>query len=288
MVESGNQRGVILLMTTALMHDLQIIYNIPIERLQNYRDKRVIVRVREPASLLGLLAAESPESVVGVQLLSLAADSETLNAWAPGLPLELIIADPAVEFPLLYRHVNLLDNHPVRVIVPVSPGFSKAVKVAVALDFAVSLAVGQPDPVLIEELAEVMTFYLRQPTVAQPIEFFHSALLSFYHEEPVPLWVLLDEDPRCFRFISDDGVENLPGRLANAAINDRTNADLDQEIGQVLAANEDCQHCEFLQNCGGYFKWPNHTYRCTGVKQLLGDLQNAAVELRRDMAQAPN
>jgi hypothetical protein len=71
--------------------------------------------------LPALLAEENPDHIIGVRLLSLEANSEALNAWAPGLPLELVMTDPAAEFPLLYRHTNLLDNHPVRVMIPVHP-----------------------------------------------------------------------------------------------------------------------------------------------------------------------
>lgn len=81
--------------------------------------------------------------MIAIQLLALDADSEPLNAWAPGTG-ELVMRDPAAEFPLLYRHSNLLDNHPVRIVIPVTPDFGKAVKTAVALDFSVRLEPGQP------------------------------------------------------------------------------------------------------------------------------------------------
>lgn len=264
----------------------ELIYDIPAEQIPAYRGQRLIIRTREPAWLPADLAEEDPESIVGLRLLSLSADSGALNPWAPGLPLELVMTDPATEFPLLYQHTNLLDNHPVRVAIPVRAGFGKAVKAAVALDFAVRLEVGQPEPALIEELAEVLQFYLRQPTVAQPVEFFHSTLLGFYHNDPAPLWVILDDDPRHQRYVSDDGVKCLPGRLAGIAITvDLLNCKLEEEIEHVLAASEDCRNCEFLSSCGGYFKWPQRDYDCAGVQRLFSELRNAAAELRCDLAQ---
>ncbi len=265
----------------------ELIYDIPVERLRAYPDQRLIVRSREPAALVTALAGEEPERLVGVRLLSLAADSEPLNAWAPGLPVDLVMADPGAEFPLLYRHAELLDHHPVRVIIPIQPGFARAVKVAVSLYFAVWLEPGQPEPALIEELAEVMAFYLRQPTVAQPVEFFHSALLGFYHDDPAPLWVVLDADPQCLRYVADDGTESLPGRLAGLEATVVADADLGEWIARVLAKGDECQTCEFLTNCGGYFKWPRRDYDCAGVKRLFGELRDAAAELRRDLGSAP-
>ena len=174
-----------------------------------------------------------------------------------------------------------------RVIIPVQPGFAKSVKVAVSLHFAVWLEPGQPEPAQIEELIEVMAFYLRQPTVAQPVEFFHSALLGFYHDDPAPLWAVLDADPQCLRYVADDGAERLPGRLAGIETTVAADADLGAWITQALATADECWNCEFRASCGGYFKWPHRDYDCAGVKRLFGLLRDAAAELRRDIDSAP-
>lgn len=267
------------------MNDL--LYNIPLHLLPGHSGQQLIVRASDPAALVAALSELDLERVVGVQLLALAADSEALNAWAPGMPMELVMTDPAREYSLLYRHINLLDNHPVRAVIPVRPEFGKAVKVAVALNFAVLLEIGQPEPALIEELATVLEFYLHQPMVAQPIEYLHGTLLGFYHEEPAPLWVVLDEDPCSLRYIADDGAEGLPGRLAGVEITVATDADLGEWIARVLATAEECRTCEFLASCGGYFKWPRQDYDCAGVKRLFGALRDAATELRRDLDAGP-
>jgi hypothetical protein len=264
----------------------EFVYEVLAEQVPRYPNQSLIVRTREPARLPAALAAEDPESIVGARLLCLDVDSEPLHAWAPGLPLELVIDDPATEFPLLYRHTHLLENHPVRVAIAVRPGFAKAVRLAVALDFAVCLEMGQPEPALIEELVEVLGFYLRQSTVAQPIEFFHGTLLGLFHEEPAPLWVVLDENPQYQRQVGDDGTEDLPGRLAGSGIALAADADLSEWMERALAADEECQRCEFLQSCGGYFKWPRRDYDCAGVKRLFGELRDAAAELRHDLSQA--
>ncbi|MBZ4193047.1 MAG: hypothetical protein LAE24_01895 [Candidatus Contendobacter sp.] len=264
-----------------------LIYNIPAHRLPDDREGRLIVRASDPAELIAALTPEDPGRVIAVQLLNLDADSEPLNAWAPGLPIELLMRDPAAEFPLLYRHTNLLDNHPVQVAMTVAPGFGKAVKTAAALDFAVRLELEQPDPALIEELAAVLEFYLHQPTVAQPVEYFHGALLGFYHDEPIPLWLILDENPGIVRYIAADGTESLSGRLAGADLTILPDADSKTGFDQVLATAEECRTCEFLKSCGGYFKWPRRDYDCAGVKRVFGLLREAAAELRRDLAAVP-
>jgi hypothetical protein len=37
----------------------------------------------------------------------------------------------------------------------------------------------------------------------------------------------------------------------------------------VLQAGEECATCEFFPECGGYFKWPDRSFSCDGVKRVL-------------------
>ncbi|MBL8251586.1 MAG: hypothetical protein JNK31_07955 [Candidatus Competibacter sp.] len=268
------------------MDETPAFYHLPQPLLSEDWPGRLIVRADDPAALVAVLAAETHPQRIAAVRLPLAVDSEPLNAAAPGLPVELIMTEPASDYPLLYRHSNLLDNHPVRAVVPVRAGFSKAVRVALSLDFAVRLELGQPEPPLIDELLAVLEFYLRQPTVAQAIEFFHGALLGFYHQEPLPLWVVLEEEPQALRYIADDGAPSHYGRLAGLELGAALapEAGLDLWIDRVLAVAPECRNCEFLKSCGGYFKWPRQDYACAGVKRVFGGLRDAAAELRRDLA----
>ncbi|MBE2293403.1 MAG: hypothetical protein IAF00_00565, partial [Phycisphaerales bacterium] len=165
----------------------------------------------------------------------------------------------------------------------VAPGLGKAVKVAVSLSFAVRLEIGQPAPPMIEELESVLEFYLHQSTVAQPIEYFHGALLGFFHDEPVPLWVLQDDDPQYLRYVPDEGIAQFTKRLGNLNVALEPNASLEEWIRQVLATAEECRNCAFLENCGGYFKWPQPDYDCVGVMRIFSLLREAATELRHDL-----
>lgn len=264
-----------------------MIYNIPLQHLPATHAQRLIVRSADIPALINALALENPQRIVSVQITSLQANTEPLNAWGAGLPLELLLTDPSNEFPHLYNHVNLTDQHPVWVLIPVQPGFSKAVKVALALNFALRLELGQPDAQCVAELLEVVDFYLHQPNIAQPIDFVQGLLLGFYHERPHSLWEIFDEAPHTLRYVTEEGRISLAGRLADVEINLPENADLSVSIDQVLAVAAECQDCAFRQSCGGYFKWPRPDYSCSAIKQVFGVLQAAANELRRDMQDAP-
>lgn len=260
-----------------------IVHNIPVKLVPEYRGREVIVRTHYPAILVKVLPERELGNVVGVQLLSMQADVDPLADWGYAIPVELVMRDPVVEFALLYRHAKLLDKHPVGTSIPVVPGLSKAVKIATSLQFAVKLDLGQPEPAAIEELLAVLDFYLHHASVSQPVEFFHTTLLSFFEKDPITLWDVQEEDPAYVRYITEDGDERVARGMGG------TNDPDDLEIlvarlqGELLAENSECSRCAYFDYCGGYFKWPRKGYRCDSVKRVFGALQDAAIELEHDL-----
>jgi hypothetical protein len=241
------------------------------------------VRSQDPAALVHALPDGDLEKLVGVQLLSLAADVDALANWGYSVPVDLVMLSPSTEFPLLYRHAKLLDKHPVRVSIPVLPEFFKAVKVASALRFTVKLEVEQPEPQAIEGLRSVLDFYLHHPSVSQPVEFFHASLMSLYNQNPVTLWDVQEEDPAYVRYVTDDGRETI----ARPPIGVRVTGELGRFVAdfhqELLAERGECCECEFFAYCGGYFKWPRKDYNCSGAKTLFRTLRDASAALRYDL-----
>jgi hypothetical protein len=260
-----------------------VVYNIPVHLVPAYRGRAVLVRSQDPTALVHALPDGASEQLVSVQLLSLTADVDALADWGYGVPVELIMLSPATEFPLLYRHAKLLDKHPVRVSIPALPGLFNAVKVAGALRFPVKLDVGQPEPAAIEALQSVLEFYLHHPSVSQPVEFFHTSLLSFYNQTPVTLWDVQAEDPAYVRYVTDDGRESI----ARPPLGVRVTGDLGLFVAELhqalLAERGECCACEFFAHCGGYFKWPRQDYGCSGIKTLFRTLRDAGAALRQDL-----
>ena len=260
-----------------------VVYNIPVHLVPAYRGREVLVRSQDPTALVQALPAGVIEKLVSVQLLSLTADVDALADWGYGVPVELVMLSPDTEFPLLYRHARLLDKHPVRVSIPALPGLFKAVKVASALRFHVKLEVEQPGLEAIEAMQSVLDFYLHHTSVSQPVEFFHTALLSFYNQTPVSLWDVQEEDPAYVRYVTDDGRESL----ARHPIGVRVAGDLGFFVAalqqELLAERGECCACEFFAHCGGYFKWPRKDYGCSGVKTLFCTLRDASEALRQDL-----
>jgi hypothetical protein len=251
-----------------------LVYSLPAALFHAFPGRRVILRTADPSEPRTVLGPEVPERVAFVQLTTLNQSVAPLADWGEGLPLDLVMTDPAAEFPLLYGCAGLLARHPVRVSVPLLPGLARAVKLAVSLGFAVRLVGHQPAPEAVEEARHALDAYLHNPTVSQPVEPFHGVLLAFLHDSPGGLWSLLERDPTQLRMLDDRG-EEVSGQGPESVTQFRDG---------LLAEGAECRGCEWLSICGGYFKWPKTEYSCAGVKQLFSDLHSAAAELRQDLA----
>ena len=59
-----------------------------------------------------------------------------------------------------------------------------------------------------------------------------------------------------------------------------------EEQRSVPARGSECAGCAYWETCRGYFKWPDATYSCDGVKSVFRTLWAAADELRQDVAAA--
>lgn len=249
-----------------------------------FQGRDLIVRSESLSELIDGLSRADPSAIKFIQLLAIPTDSYLLEGCAEGLPVEVVLTDPANQYQQLYGLVSLLDTHPVRIAIPVVNGFGKAVKLAVSLDFAVKLELGQPDEVLIGEVESILDVYLHRSYVRQPIEFFQTMLRSFYSNEPVSLWEIAEENPEQVRYITDDGGETISRRFARVKLNGDL-ANFVNRLGEDLVSEgTECHDCEFFNRCGGYFKWPDKTYRCDGVKRLFRTLATATDEMSRDLA----
>jgi len=260
-----------------------IIYNIPASMLDMYKGRSLVIRTHNLSELKKSLTPDVLKNLVNIQLLTLK-DTALRNSHICDAPLDVMVSDPLSDLPRLYNYKQWVKKYPVRVSVPVVPGFIKIVKLSAALNFAVRLLPQQPGREQVEEMVQVLHFYLHQSTVSQPIEFFHTMLFAFFNDEAVNLWTILEENPLQSRYITDHGRETLSARLADIELPDDLSVFEVTVIKPLREKTLECNSCEFLANCDTYFKWPNREFRCDGVKSLLRMLQKAAAELKRDYA----
>jgi hypothetical protein len=143
---------------------------------------------------------------------------------------------------------------------------------------------GQPSAAALEELQEALQFYLHEPMVDAPVEFFHSVLANMCDSDTGSLWMILDEDPDAFRHYDADGRTRV-ARTSDAEHSEITSAGfVEDHLSRLIAQGAECATCPWQRPCSGYFKWPDPAYSCEGVKQLFFNIQTAANEIRQDLA----
>lgn len=244
----------------------------------------VIVRSRDE---LCRWLRKPPSSLSWLQVEGILDDSD---AWVEAahcgsdVSLDLILADPSSEFPELYKLVDVSAVHDVRVTIQAQPGLLKAVKLAAALRFPIRLLPGQPKADVLAELKQALDFYLHDPAVEAPVEFFHSWIARTQGADVGSLWMILEEDPAAYVHYYIDGLTKLPPSGA-AASTEHLPADfVENHLKSLLEQGAECATCPWQQSCRGYFKWPDRAYSCQGIKDLFSVIQGAADEMARDLA----
>jgi hypothetical protein len=244
-----------------------------------------VVIVRSRQELNRWLHDRSP-ALQWIQVEGLLSDAD---AWAPAaqgagdIPLDVFVSAPGSEFADLYRLVDVLAVRGVRVSMPASPGFLKAVRLAASLGLPVRLLPGQPFTEAVNELAAALDLYLHDPMVEAPIEFFHSALAWMRGAQTGSLWSITEEDPAVFRHCHSNGQPGLP-RATRPFSKESSHDFVKSHLARLISKGAECTICPWQPLCQGYFKWPDPLYSCHEVKQLFATLRAAADAIEQDLA----
>ena len=247
-------------------------------------DRAFVRIVRNRDELNRWLHNRSP-ALQWIQAEELLGDAEAWALAAQGpsdTPLDVVLAAPHREFSNLYRLVDARSVRDVRVSMPATPGFLKALRLAASLGLPVRLLPGQPCPETVEELANALSFYLHDPMVEAPIEFFHSALAWMRGAQTGSLWIICEQDPAIFqhRGVND---QQRPIRAAQRYFDEDSDF-VSGRLARLIEEGAECASCPWQQLCQGYFKWPEPTYSCDGVKRLFGALRAAGDEIEQDLS----
>jgi hypothetical protein len=274
-----------------------VILSVPFHLIDRFRGHRLVVRSDDPRSFSDCQTGDGTERIEFLQLTDLEADPSPLLKWETVFPLDLVLAEPGREFPRLYAFAPLLDRGPVRVSVAVADGVEKAVKLAASLRFSVKIIPGQPEVEQVTRLIRLADFYLRNPTIEEPIEFFHSLFFALVNNEATTLWDILEKDPARYRWVTDDGrvADGQPWPLSDAAMTIGTGAETSADaVGcdgspqpGLMNRYKACVECTYLRWCRGFFKYPAPDYSCEPVLPLFQHLFAAAAEFKQDLAAAP-
>lgn len=251
-------------------------------------DEQPFVVVVSNRSDLNRWLRDSSPALQWIEVEGLLDDPE---AWALAaqredeVPLDVVLSEPGREFADLYRLVDVRSVRDVRVSMPAAPGFLRALRLAASLGLPVRLLPGQPSAEALEELEAALAFYLHDPMVEAPIEFFHSALAWMRGAPAGTLWSVLEEDPAIFQRDQIRGSQRLL-RTNEPYLETALPRDfVPGYFAKLVQQGAECVTCPWQQPCQGYFKWPKESYSCHGIKTIFMTLQNAAAEIGRDLAE---
>lgn len=225
------------------------------------------------------------EATTAVQWIQVEGLLDQPTAWTDAarvksdVALDVVVSDPLVEYPMLYRLVDVSNTRAVRVTIPVRKGFLKALRLASALHLPVRLLPTQPDEEQLQELMEAVDFYLHDPMVEAPIEFFHSVIGWRIGETPTDLWLALEQDPAAFARLDEAGNLQLPSQGGDG----RGDTFVKDHIDRLERAKSECVTCAWRDFCLGYFKLPDPAYSCEGVMKVLDQLGAAAIEIAAEI-----
>ena len=249
--------------------------NIPVGCVEAHPAGPLILRVsgRDDVPLASAVAAER---VAGVEIpLHLAEEP-----WPAGMPLDVIVREPHIEAPRLHALSRVRHDHPLRVTIAVVPGVTRASRVAMALQLPVRLLPYQPSVEALAELEQVLDIYLHDSRTVAPVEFFHSALAHWLHQDPTTFWQSLEQDPAYYPRFGPGPEDPSPGAPP------RDPAFITAWLARLVEEGGECASCRFRSVCGGYFKWPDASYPCEPVLPLLTRLEEAAAQVIRDLSEA--
>ena len=263
------------------------IYNIPVSLISSYGNEMLVVRSEDPAELARSLERIERNRVEQLQLIGVHPDPTPLSQLDPTIPLEIVMKDWEKEAEHLPLYAKAIFSNPTRVLIDTSPGFLRALNIAISLRMEAGLIVHQPDDALVQELESALDLYLYDAEVEVPIEFFHSLLVAFcrnYLEDS--LWTIQREDPTRDRYVLDNGSIVISPRLPTE-VSGRSDDFLDDYRFDLMAQQGECSVCPYFTQCIGYFKFPDEAYSCKGMQRIFSKLKEAANEIKAFQVQNP-
>ncbi|HSI83053.1 MAG: hypothetical protein ACAI35_01195 [Candidatus Methylacidiphilales bacterium] len=277
-----------------MLHNSATLAFVPSASLAGDEDWPHVAIVTKAEELSRIISKPAP-ALQWIQVNDLISETGVWATASQGndqLPFDVVVTAPAKEFSAIYRLVDVRAVRNVRITMPATSGFSKAVRLAASLGLPVRILPGQPDEDILLELEQAADFYLHHAMVEAPMEPFHT-ILAMMHEHSSTktyalgaLWVILEEDPALYVRLNTEGVPLMPrtGRPVEQNALSRIADFVSDHMNSLLAEGAECATCEWQEPCGGYFKWPDRNYSCRGVRHLFAGLHAASREMAADLA----
>ena len=175
--------------------------------------------------------------------------------------IDLIIEKPEKEAAYLSRLVEVSNVRDIRVSIKTRPGFLKALKMATSLGLPVRLLPVHMGKAGFKELAHALDYYLNDPEIRSPVEFFRSALLSEEGPATAHLWQVIEDDSTVFE--RWDSV--VPP--SDAA---------ERYVKYLKRPDPECRKCRHLDFCRGFFKQWDPNDSCKGILKVYDKITESS------------
>ncbi|WP_027183084.1 hypothetical protein [Desulfovibrio inopinatus] len=262
-------------------------YNVPVRLISSYAEQSCVLRGHTVTELIEGMPHINSQKLIGLELAGFDHDLADFVPIPDGVPVE-IVAGLQDEPAKLYDLAQLTASRPVRVRLNCIPGFVSGLSIAASLDMAVALEIPLSGTAGAEELVAGLELALYRRSLTQPIDFYHGLLHTCYHQTPVDLFDIQEENPATSRYITDTGLETVSSRLAWILTERQVKpqdlfAYRDEQIEKYAPA---CFECEHGPVCRGYFKWHDPTADCSAFHSLFDVILDAAEQLAEDVRHA--
>jgi hypothetical protein len=235
------------------------------------------------------------ERIKEVELEGLGADLHILSALPLGLSVRVKLHPK--DAPDLYTNTWLSDRFSLEALMDVDTGLLQGVKIAASAMVPVTLNLEELSDA--EELMSVLNYYLHDPHVQVPVDFYHSMITAYLRGSTVALPDLYTESAAHFIYVDKSGNVSASARLARAGrflgkFSGGLQIDEGSELYQnlmnrkkdLVLSGSKCVSCEQFDLCEGYLRFVDANFDCDPLIEVFGEIKTKAKEIADDLAMA--
>ncbi|MBM3301749.1 MAG: hypothetical protein FJY85_17585 [Deltaproteobacteria bacterium] len=230
-----------------------------------------------------------------VELHGLGEELYLLSGLPVGLPLTVRLHPK--DAPQVYTNTWLMDRFSMGVLLDVDTGLIQGVRIITSAMIPVTLNLDAVH--CAKELMSTLLFYLHEPHLQTPVEFFHSMFNAVLQNSPLSLADLYPESPEALLYVDESCRITCSARLARAGmflgeLSDGLRIDRESPVykglvdrkKQLFLSSSPCMSCEQFDLCEGYLRVADDAFDCEPFLRVFAELKAKAKEMAEDLSRA--
>lgn len=235
------------------------------------------------------------ESIHGIQLDRLGDDLFSLAELPVGL--SLTVKMHPRDAARVHTSSWLSDHFALGVLMDVDVGLLQGVRIVTSAGVPVILNLDEVRDT--GELISVFHYYVHEPHLQVPVEFFHSMFNAYLNKAPLSLEDMYPESPDTFLYVDESGGITSSARLARfgaffGEVSDGIRIDKDSPAYKgllhrrknIFLSGSACGACEHFDLCGGYLRAVEKEFDCESFVKAFEEMKAKAREIAADLAEA--